>query len=75
MDNKPIFVKLGNDFVINANYVRWMSKMKEDDCLFVCTRMDGCMYYDDMRDNETTIKVCRKDNIDGYNSLYRFFKE
>ena len=61
--NKPSFIKLDNNIILNMDCIRWAKKM--DECLQIYSKSNGC------RDNkkETHI-VCKINNADSYNRLY-----
>lgn len=67
MENKPIsFVKADDNLIINEKYIRWIKKV--NDCLEVCTKMDGCTV------NESTHKICKLNNLDSYNKFNKLFQ-
>jgi hypothetical protein len=43
----------------------WVKKM--DDCLRVCTKIDGCVI-------DGTHKICKLNNVDNYSKLNKYFE-
>jgi hypothetical protein len=64
-NNKISFIKTDENKIINEKCIRWVQKM--DECLYLCTRSDGCKKYN-------THKICKSNNLDSYNKLNVFFE-
>lgn len=43
---------------------------KNGDCLYVCTKSTGC----NVKDKDTTHKICKPNNVDNYNKLNKYFE-
>lgn len=71
MDTPPnSFIKIDNNTILNIKYIRWVKKM--DECLEICSKMDGCSNYKKHKDTHT---LCKINNADSYNEFIKFFKE
>ena len=58
------FIKVDNNTIINIKTIRWIKKM--DECLVVCTKIDGCSIRD-------THKICKINNYDSYALFNKHF--
>ena len=68
MENREVvYIKLNDNTIINENCIRWVRKMNE--CLQICTLSNGCTkkYHTDT--------ICKKDNLNSYNKLNKYFEE
>lgn len=61
------YIKTDNNIIINERSIRWVKKINE--CLLICSRMDGCNT--SIFDN--THKVCQYNNPISYNKLNKHF--
>lgn len=64
---KSEYIKADNNIIINEKYIRWVKKM--DDCLEVCSKLNGCSITDG-----STHKICKYNNLDSYNKLNKNFE-
>ena len=62
---KNSLTQINKNVVISDKYIRWIKKTS-DDCLLVCTRMDGCS-------DEAANKVCTYTNLDAFNKYNKYF--
>lgn len=67
MENQKSYLKADDNIIINEKMIRWVKKM--DECLEVCTRVDGCSV-----ENKTTHKICKLNNSDSYSKLNKQFE-
>ena len=65
-NNNPLFIKADNNIIINMKCIRWVKKM--DECLRICSKMDGCSGKDD------TQSICKINNEGSYRRLNRYFE-
>lgn len=63
-DSKIMYIKTDANLIINEACIRWVRKL--DDCLEVCTKIDGCL-------SENTHKICMLNSGESYNKLNRHF--
>jgi len=67
MENKNVsYLRADGNTIINETCIRWVKKI--DDCLHVCSKLDGC----DIK-NGGTHKICKINNLDSYNKLNKHF--
>jgi hypothetical protein len=66
MDNRVSFIKTDEQRIINEKCIKWVKKM--DECLYICTKSDGCAHPNEMH------KLCKNINPDSYKKLNRFFE-
>jgi hypothetical protein len=67
MENQKSYLKADDNIIINEKMIRWVRKM--DECLEVCTRVDGCSVA-----GGTTKKICKINNNDSYLKLNKQFE-
>lgn len=67
MENQNSYLKADDNIIINEKMIRWVRKM--DECLEVCTKVDGCSV-----ENKTTHKICKLNNSDSYSKLNKHFE-
>jgi hypothetical protein len=67
MENQKSYLKADDNIIINEKMNRWVKKM--DECLEVCTRVDGCSVT-----SGTTHKICKLNNSDSYSKLNKQFE-
>jgi hypothetical protein len=65
-NNQNSFVKVDDHLIVNEKYIRWIKKI--NDCLEICTKMDGCIA------GGNTHKICKLNNIDSYNKVNKLFE-
>jgi len=63
--NQNVYIKTDDNTVINEKYIRWIKKY--DECLSICTKIDGCR-------NTDTHHICKIYNFDSYTKLNKHFK-
>ena len=66
-NNKPSFIKVDNNVILNIHCIRWVKKMEE--CLQLCSKPNGCAH-----NSMETHTVCKITNPVSYNRLHRFFE-
>lgn len=59
------FIKVDGNQVVNVEFIRWIEK--KDECLSICSKMDGCGDYGVSR-------VCRISNPNSYDYLLKLFQ-
>jgi hypothetical protein len=64
-NNNILFIRADDNKIINEKCIVWVKKM--DDCLRVCTKIDGCAI-------DGTHKICKLNNTDSYNKLNKYFE-
>jgi len=72
MDSKTSsFIKTDDNTVINEQCIKWVKQI--DECLYVCTKSNGCNQQttDRLRD---THKICKSNYPDSYHRLHAFFE-
>lgn len=67
MENQNSYLKADDNIIINEKMIRWVRKM--DECLEVCTKVDGCSV-----SGGTTQKICKLNNSDSYSKLNKQFE-
>ena len=60
------YIKVDDNKIINTTYIRWVKQM--DECLYACTKSDGCDIYN-------THRVCKLSNPDSYIKLQNLLKK
>ena len=60
------YIKADNNIVVNEKYIRWIKKI--DECMNICSRMNGC----DVTDG--SLRVCKLYNPTSYNKLNTLFQ-
>jgi hypothetical protein len=62
------FIKTDNEKIINTTKINWVKKYKHKECLLVCTKSNGCPYYNGVHE------ICKKNNPDSYLALVKHFE-
>ena len=66
MKNSKIrYVKCDDNIIINENWIKWIRKV--DDCLYVCTKPNGCHEKD-------TLKICKINSVESYKKFNKYFE-
>lgn len=66
MENtNPIFIKVNDNTLINANKIIWIQKYKQ--CMYVCTKSSGCSSF-------SAHKICKEKSMDDYLKLDKYFE-
>lgn len=63
------YIKINNNMVINEQCIRWVQKI--DECLYICTKPNGCDVFGIFKN---THKLCKKNNYDNYMKLNKYFE-
>lgn len=58
------YIKTDKNKIINEATIKWVKKM--DDCLYVCTKPDGCLKFE-------THQICKEKNPNEYDKFNKFF--
>jgi hypothetical protein len=66
-NNTTTYIKADNNIVVNEKYIRWIKKI--DECMNICSRMNGC----DINDG-SILSVCKLYNPSSYNKLNKLFQ-
>jgi hypothetical protein len=64
--NNIIYIKTDDNKIINEKCIKWVKKI--DDCLYICTKSDGCNAF------KNTNRLCKLNNLDSYNKLNKYFE-
>lgn len=69
MDNR--YIKTDSNKIINEKCIKWVRKMEE--CLYVCTKSDGCLLPTTWNNNNTTHLICKNKSPESYEKLNTIF--
>lgn len=68
--NQSNYIKADNNKIINEAQIRWVKQM--DDCLYVCTKSDGC-YINYVKPTRTnTLTICKLNSL---KNSYTYLRE
>jgi hypothetical protein len=67
-NNQESYIKTNDNIIINEKYIRWVKKI--GDCLYICTKSNGC----NLEKFNDTHEICKFSEHNSYNKLNQLFK-
>ena len=67
------FIKTDNNVIVNENTIRWVKKI--NDCMEICSKLNGCFYHDSLSNTVELFRVCKSITPKSYEKLNRHFQE